>query len=125
VSASDLCFDLRNLVLMCRRPCCDRLPHPSLAGLPVAGVSPRLWDEMDSLLPEEPGVWGVSSPARELGVLGMLRGIAALATPADASGLSGVELWTGPWPKNGGGETAVWFVRKGDSVYATFPFRPW
>jgi len=27
-----------------------------------------------------------------------------------------------PWPENRGGETEMWFVRKGDSVYAMFPF---
>ncbi|MFL6113043.1 MAG: hypothetical protein ACJ786_17050 [Catenulispora sp.] len=119
---ADLRFDLRLLVLMCRRPCCDRRPHEALDGLLVAGVGPRLWDELDSLLPEEPGVWGASPPARELGVLGMLRMIAALAKPATTPRLPDAQLWVAPWPQNRGGETEVWFVRNGDSVYALFPF---
>jgi hypothetical protein len=79
-------------------------------------------DELDLLLPEEPGVWGASPPARELGVLGMLRMIAALAKPATTPRLPNAQLWVAPWPQNRGGETEVWFVRNGDSVYALFPF---
>ncbi|OLE24577.1 MAG: hypothetical protein AUG49_13050 [Catenulispora sp. 13_1_20CM_3_70_7] len=57
-----------------------------------------------------------------LGVLGMLRMIAALAKPATTPRLPDAQLWVAPWPQNRGGETEVWFVRNGDSVYALFPF---
>ena len=88
----------------------------------MAGVSSRLWDELDLLLPEEPGAWSTSLPARELGVLGMLRMLAALAGPATTPRLPDVQLWIAPWPQNRSGETEVWFIRNGASAYALFPF---